>query len=228
MTQIITFASAKGGVGKTSLAFAIASELYGRGQCVAAIDMDPNGTLHGIFSIGKLPDIESCRATVENMRELLEEVSKTKDFVLFDLEGTDNQAMIFAIGLASLVLVPARPSAFDVMEAVKTVNSLRNAEGLMRLKIPYRVILTCTNHFRMQVMDHSRAEFAREGLPLMEAEFVTRTAFQKMTFSGISPVQSDPLSPAAENIAAIVDELIKNKLVALRPPAYKDLKASDG
>ena len=61
---IISFASTKGGVGKTTLAFVVATAIARRlasasDYCVACIDADPNGTLDAALRKTGNPDIWS-------------------------------------------------------------------------------------------------------------------------------------------------------------------------
>lgn len=56
MATIITVTNQKGGVGKTTLASALLSDLHSRGQHVLGVDLDPQGSMS--FSLGL--DIESC------------------------------------------------------------------------------------------------------------------------------------------------------------------------
>jgi chromosome partitioning protein len=53
--SIITFASSKGGVGKSTACAAVAAALAKRGCAIAVIDVDQNQTLHRWFSTHKPP-----------------------------------------------------------------------------------------------------------------------------------------------------------------------------
>ena len=209
---IISFASTKGGVGKTTLAFVVATAIARRlasasDYCVACIDADPNGTLDAALRKTGNPDIWCLASDAETLLPRLREAQRGAAVVLIDLEGSANQAMLYACGKSDLVLIPAQPSAYDVREARKTADVVSQAADLVGREIEVRVVLTRTPVLRQRVADHSRAQFAKSDLPVLPVELVQRTAFQTMTYTGIPPFQADPGGGAAKNVEALVDAI---------------------
>jgi chromosome partitioning protein len=222
---VITFASTKGGVGKTTLAYCLATELTRRLKIapadnptiqstgepkflVCCIDADPNGTLTQAIRITGMPELQVLRADGETLLNVLREAQAISRVVLIDLEGTANQAMLYACGKADLVLIPAQPSRFDVLEAVKTAGVVRQAADLVGRGIDHRVVLSRTPVLRQRVADHSRVQFMKADLPMLGIELVQRTAFQAMTYSGEPPFIQEPTGGAARNVAALADEIL--------------------
>lgn len=209
-TPVIVFASTKGGVGKTTLAFviatAIARHLGSTGEYrVACVDCDPNGTLDAALRKTGNPDIWSLPSDAETLLPTLRDAQRNASLVLIDLEGSANQAMLYACGKSDLVLIPAQPSAFDVREARKTADVVGQAADLVGRGIDLRVVLTRTPVLRQRVADHARAQFDKAGLPLLPVELVQRTAFQTMTYTGVPPFKAEPGGGAAANVDALVD-----------------------
>jgi chromosome partitioning protein len=209
-TPVIAFASTKGGVGKTTLAFvlatAIARWLPSTSEYkVACIDADPNGTLDAALRKASLPDVLSLPSDAETLLPTLRDAQRSSELVLIDLEGSANQAMLYACGKSDLVLIPAQPSAFDVREARKTADVVSQAADLVGREIGLRVVLTRTPVLRQRVAEHSRAQFEKAGLPLLPVELVQRTAFQTITYTGVPPYKADPGSGAAANVDALAD-----------------------
>jgi chromosome partitioning protein len=209
-TPIISFASTKGGVGKTTLAFVIATAVARRlvstkEYRVACIDADPNGTLDAALRKSERPDILSLPSDAETLLPTLRDAQRSAALVLIDLEGSANQAMLYACGKSDLVLIPAQPSAFDVREARKTADVVSQAADLVGRQIEVRVVLTRTPVLRQRVAEHSRAQFDKAGLPALPVELVQRTAFQTMTYTGVPPFQSEPNGGAAANVEALVE-----------------------
>ena len=206
---IISFASTKGGVGKTTLAFVIATAIARRLQTakdyrVACIDADPNGTLNAVLRKSGNPDILSLPADAETLLPTLRDAQRNAALVLIDLEGSANQAMLYACGKSDLVLIPAQPSAFDVREARKTADVVSQAADLVGRTIDVRVVLTRAPVLRQRVAEHSRAQFDKAGLPVLPVELVQRTAFQTMTYTGVPPADAEPGGGAAMNVEALV------------------------
>jgi chromosome partitioning protein len=207
---VIAFASTKGGVGKTTLAFVIATAIARwlspiTEYRVACIDCDPNGTLDAALRKTASPDIWSLPSDAETLLPTLRDAQRSASLVLIDLEGSANQAMLYACGKSDLVLIPAQPSAFDVREARKTADVVSQAADLVGREIGVRVVLTRTPVLRQRVAEHSRAQFEKAGLPLLPVELVQRTAFQTMTYTGAPPFRAEPGGGAAANVEALVD-----------------------
>jgi chromosome partitioning protein len=209
---VISFASTKGGVGKTtlamSLATALANRLSGSSEYrIACIDADPNATLDTALRQTGFPEILSMVSDAETLLPTLRDAQRSADLVLIDLEGSANQSMLYAAGKSDLVIIPAQPSAFDVREARKTAGVVQQAADLVQREIPITVVLTRTPVLRQRVADHSRTQFSKADLPLLPVELVQRTAFQTMTYTGQPPFLTEPGGGAAQNVDALADAI---------------------
>ena len=220
-TPVISFASTKGGVGKTTLAFALATGMVDRmtGNSeyrIACIDADPNRTLDSSLRKAETTEIISMVSDAETMLQTLRDAEQAAGLVLIDLEGSANQSMLYAMGKSDLVIVPAQPSAFDVREARKTAGVVQQAADLVGRPIEMRVILTRTPPLKQRVTEHSRAQFAQSGLPMLPVELVHRVAFQNMSYSGTPPFKADPGGNAAENVDRLADAVAEIVGLTLR------------
>jgi chromosome partitioning protein len=175
---------------------------------VTCIDADPNRTLAQVLRLTDDPLIACVESDSDRLLADLRQAQGQSDVVVIDLEGTANQAMLYAAGKADLVLVPAQPSRFDVVEAVKTIGVVRKAADLVERDIAHRVVLSRTPVLRQRVADHSRAQFVRAGLPLLPVELVQRAAFQSMTYTGKPPYRQDGGEQAAANVASLTDAVL--------------------
>jgi chromosome partitioning protein len=214
-SPIVSLASTKGGVGKTTLAFILATETARRISVAASsrgrvtcIDADPNRTLSQVLRLTANPLIDCIESDSEQLLTDLRGAQARSDLVLIDLEGTANQAMLYAAGKSDLILVPAQPSRFDVVEAIKTIGVVRKAADLVGRNIDHRVVLSRTPVLRQRVAEHSRTQFVRAGLPLLPIELVQRAAFQSMTYTGQPPYLQDGAEAAAANVESLVDEIL--------------------
>jgi chromosome partitioning protein len=209
-SPIISFASTKGGVGKTTLAFilatALAHRISGKSEYrIACVDADPNTTLDTALRKAAFPEVLSMVSDAKNLLPTLRDAQRAADLVLIDLEGSANQAMLYAAGKSNLVIIPAQPSAFDVREARKTAGVVQQAADLVGRDIPIQVVLTRTPVLRQRVAEHARAQFIKADLPLLSVELVQRAAFQTMTYTGQPPFLADPRGGAAINVDVLAD-----------------------
>ena len=121
--HVIVFASGKGGVGKSTLARALAGHWLSLGNRPAVIDADPQasiislhdseGPMKGVVVIAD-PQMETIAATIAELCQ--------HDSVVVDTAGFRNQTTIIAAIAADLVLIPLKPAAEDMREAVAMVD----------------------------------------------------------------------------------------------------------
>ncbi|MBF0307451.1 MAG: ParA family protein [Alphaproteobacteria bacterium] len=222
MATICT-ATTKGGTGKTTILVNLAAELRRNGYSVAVVDADPQQhaarwVLHGL---GKPRELGSAvlegrhgitvatNATDRDIMERIIDLAGRHDAVLVDLQGSANQAMLMAFGVADLVLIPVQPSEYDIDGAVTTLRSVKAAREMTRRDILARVVLSRTSpSFATRAAKETRQAFERAGVPLLGVEFLERVAFKEATFTGSAPALDQPTSPAAKNVAALVKEIL--------------------
>jgi chromosome partitioning protein len=206
MASIITVASQKGGVGKTTICRVLATTLARRGLRVACIDADVNRGLadwHGLYAGPAI----TLRAEADEraLARLPTELADTHDVVLVDTAGFGSRAMVVAIGGADAVLIPCQPDRGSVREAQQTSEWCINLSASVRREIPFRIALVAFDPRRAtDIFARTQLE-AELRLPLLAAALSDRTAYQALTWSGAVP-SSGPVWREAE---ALADELVK-------------------
>src|ERR1700712_4740248 len=95
---VISFASPKGGVGKSTSALLLASGLTEAGASVTVINGDPNRTLYNWAQQAGAQGFPCRELPSDNeILDAIEETATKSQFVIVDLEGTANLAMSRAI-----------------------------------------------------------------------------------------------------------------------------------
>jgi len=143
---VISFASPKGGVGKSTSALILASGLAHAGASVTVIDGDPNRTLFNwsrnadatVFQCSELP-------SDNEILDAIEETATRSQFVIVDLEGTANLAMSRAISRTDLVVIPLQASPVDARQASRAIKLVVDEGRALRRTIPYRMLFTRVN-----------------------------------------------------------------------------------
>ncbi len=123
---VISFASPKGGAGKTTATLILASELLQQLQKpVTIIDADPNHPFERWLKLKHKPELlnfifdDSDDTILDN----IEKAKRESAAVLIDLEGTKNTRVTYTISQSDLVLIPVQGSILDAQEAAEAIKS---------------------------------------------------------------------------------------------------------
>ena len=113
----ISFASSKGGAGKTTSAIILGTELAANGTDVTFIDADPAHRLIRWSTKAALPERVDVIQS-EGERGILDEIdaaAQKSTFVIVDLEGSASRLASYAIGESDLVIVPSGEEQQDAL-----------------------------------------------------------------------------------------------------------------
>ena len=213
----IVFASPKGGVGKSTAAVLLASELASHGGTVTMIDADPNRPLSQWATLPGKPEkltvIDS--ATEESIIDTIETAAMHSTFVIVDLEGTASMIAGYAMSRADLVIIPAQGSHLDATEAVKAIRLVKSQEKAFQKKIPFAVLFTRTSPaIRTRTLQSVESEFAKNNIPMFGAQIHEREAYRAVfafggPLSGLDPAQVANLPAAKLNARTFAGEVIE-------------------
>lgn len=212
----IVFASSKGGVGKSTSAVVLASELARKGAGVTILDADPNRPVSQWARRPGRPENLTVLADVTETTviDLIEQAAARTPFVVVDLEGTASMTVAYAISRADLVVIPTQGSQLDAAEAAKAVKLIRQQEKAFGRTIPYAVLFTRTSTaIRPRTLQHIQGELGRHGVPVLQAQMHERDAFRAIfsfggTLQDLDPGQVSNLPVAIANARAVASEVI--------------------
>jgi chromosome partitioning protein len=210
--SVVSFASSKGGPGKTTALIVIGDALAAVGKRIVMLDADPNGHLFAWSTLisAPTPNLRVVgRITEEDILDRIREEGRGADLVLVDLEGTANNALTYATSKSDLVVIPAQASAMDLQEAFRAIALLDRASKVIERAIPHRVLLSKMPVLATRAGRHAREQLERQGAQVFHTELMERTIFKEMTFHGRTPRETDPTGNAAANVAALTQELIR-------------------
>lgn len=212
--MIILVGGEKGGSGKSCLAQNVAVFLTIEcGASVIMVDCDPQRTTSDwIQARNNNRDLASinCVQLYGKIRNDLLSLEQHYDFVIVDCGGQDNLALRASMSVASHVLMPLRPKRRDL----KTVSHMDD------------IVATC-----MMINPNMRASFVITQCPslpnqanrIIEAKEVCKTydinVLDAITYSrniyddseesGLSVMETDPKSKAADEIRTIACEMLQ-------------------
>jgi chromosome partitioning protein len=205
MSTIITVATMKGGSGKSTLASCLAVHWHLRGRRPTLIDADPQR------SIMRLVARERELGGVTVLEDATEDASKTArriagggSLVIIDTPGFRSRTTLDCLAAADFLLVPVKPSPFDVDRMLDTLSILTDrADGRRPL---FRCLLTQSTRDSI-IARHIRAELIDAGLPVLTNEMTNRVAYPEASLWGATPSLINWKGPASREIAAIADEV---------------------
>lgn len=206
---IISFASPKGGVGKSTSCLSIAGALAAQGHSVHVVDFDQTETLwrwysstpsakdHQGLTVEKGPNTDLGEFIATLWRE-------RRGYVLIDLAGTLTTHMLTLAALAHLVVTPAKLSEPDILEANKLYQQLRELAQRVGKPIAHRILLNEVPSLLAGYQSHTLAQIDRSDLQRFPTLMHQRAAYAEAFFTGTPPHFADRTRPT---IAKAVDEI---------------------
>jgi chromosome partitioning protein len=204
-SSIITVATMKGGSGKSTLACCLAVHWQLQGHPSAIIDSDPQRTIARLAAREKaLGGVRVTEDSTDDAFKAAQELVGSYERVIIDTPGYRSQATLACLGVSDFVLVPVKPSPFDVDRMLDTLNILIN--GVSGRRPIFRCVLTQTARESV-IAKHIRSELADAGFPVLDSEMTNRVAYAEAALWGGTPSIVHKSGPAAREIAAIADEV---------------------
>jgi chromosome partitioning protein len=203
--KIIVVANSKGGAGKTTLATNLAVEFAHDGSRVLLVDADEQGSSMDFRRMRELKDIQAMSITEPTID--IDLPAFDFDFIVVDVGGKDTDVFRSAILAADLLLIPTRPSQYDLLGVKKTVETL----DLCRFKkdIVARVVLNAVVFNSNISGDISEAlEHFKSKAPLAKNHLSSRVVFAESVTCGQGVSEYEPKGKAAHEIQGLYIEIL--------------------
>lgn len=170
--MIITVASFKGGVGKTTTAVHLAAYMQRKSPSLL-IDGDPNRSATGWTRRGELPfRVVDERQAARHAREF--------EHIVIDTEARPEESDLKELADGcDLLVIPTTPDALAIDALIQTVAALEKI-GSER----YRILLTIIPPRPSHDGEEARGLLEERGLPLFKGEIPRLVAFQKAALQG--------------------------------------------
>ena len=195
--HVVAFLSQKGGSGKTTLSVhtAVAAEATGERVCLIDADPQESATAWASAREALTPIVATAQA---GELEAALKAAKGEGITLAVVDSPPHAAP--AAGQiarrASLVLIPVRPSAFDLAAVPAAVEIVKAA------KVRGAFILSACP-FRAPEIAETRAALEGYGLPIIPGEITDRRAFARAVTTGSAVTEFEADGKAAEEIRAL-------------------------
>lgn len=142
---VITLCSAKGGVGKTTMAVNIAAEIALRGAPCAVIDCDFNqhASQFGRDFSKYYPEVPLTFYGGTNKNNIVSNIraaSEKAEAVIVDLPAGTSELSLRAVMKSHLVVIPSQKTVLDAKDAIRTAHQIAEASELGDRKISSVII----------------------------------------------------------------------------------------
>lgn len=214
---VISFATSKGGAGKTTSAIVLGTTLAKKGYKVVLLDADPAARLIAWHEQTQANEIELENMTVVEsggegtIADEIEWAEKNADFVLIDLEGVASMLNSICISESDLTLLLMGDEQQDAQAVIETVDQIGTIARIARRTLPFRVLFARTDKKKNRLAQ-SLNEQVRRNVGSFTTELTQRMAFSALHADGGDLYQLDPkqtfgVQAAIENAELLEEEL---------------------
>lgn len=213
----IAIISQKGGAGKTTLAIHLAAAAQDAGRVALVIDTDPQATASQWASWRQDVPPEVIDSPPPRLAAKVEAArTQGAEVIVIDTPPHADSAARAAVEVADLVLIPCRPSAFD-LSAIQTTAKL-----VQLLRKPAFVVFTAGNPNAPRIYQEAAELVEGFGTPACPIQIPDRAAYRHASGEGRTVMEYEPDGKAADDIRQIYEWTCRQVGLSLpRKPARK-------
>lgn len=197
--KTLAILSGKGGAGKTTLAVHLAVAAVQAGHSTALIDLDPQASAFSWYKT-RSDDVPSPVVISAHAARLLEVLDTARNkgvtCTIIDTAPHAETPALAAARAASLVLIPCRPSIFD-LRSISTTIDIAKLAG-----VPSMIVLNAVPA-RGNRAAQARQAISTYNVPCAPCELGHRVAFVNSVTSGATAQEDDPKSKASQEILSL-------------------------
>ena len=205
--NVIVFASRKGGSGKSTLTAHLAAHANKSSRPCLLIDADPQGSLtlwHGLRGTGE----PALKSGLRGISEIVKAAKKDYEWCFIDTPPLMSAAVTETIRCATLVVIPTRPTVFDLSAVRETIDLCRSSRK------PYAVVINAAPSKREDVespiVSQAREGLAKLRVPVWSGQITNRTNFSLSLAAGEGVREYDAESAAAAEVSRLWAAIAKS------------------
>jgi len=205
--KVVSILNEKGGCGKTTLSTNLARGLELEGYNVLIVDSDVQGSARDWGAVNT--DTETPAVIGIDRPTLHKDIPKIaegSDVVVVDGAARAEKMQTSAIKASDLVLIPVQPSAYDIWSSetlVDLVQARREVAGKPDAAFVISRQIVGTN-----LAGEAQSALESFDLPVLEGRTSQRVIYAEAASQGLSVLDVDPSSKAADEIRQIVRDTL--------------------
>jgi chromosome partitioning protein len=212
----IAIVSQKGGAGKTTLAINLAAAAEQAGAVSLVIDTDPQASACEWASWRKGTPPEVIDSAPPRLgAKIVQARNQGATFIVIDTPPHADSAASKAVEAADMVLIPCRPSAFD-LAAIRTTGQLVKLHGK-----PAALLFTAGPVRAPKIYADATALVESFGISVCPHFIADRAAFRHASAAGQTVFEFEPGGRAAEEVAQLHMWLCEQLNMSTFPQAHR-------
>lgn len=195
--KVVAVICQKGGVGKTTLATALAVAAHEDGKSVAVFDLDAQGSaaFWRDMRTAEAPAVVSVQPVrLPHMLKAAREAGT--DLVILDTPPIAKDIAFLAAEHADFILIPTRPAVLDVMAATETLKLVKRATEPPR---PAAVVVNFATSQGREVAD-TEDTIRQLGATLAPVRMHIRVAYSRAQQTGSAAMEIERTGKAADEL----------------------------
>lgn len=209
MTKVWVLANLKGGAGKTTTAVHLAVAALLNGMKVAIADTDIQNNQQSATEWSKVRGKPTPVVVPTSLHDLEVMVDKAReaelDLLVVDTAPNAGPAAKQAMSLADLVIVPVKPSWFDLAAVRHTIDLIRE------LNKPALLVMVEVDGRQGKNNENIRSALLLTGIPLATTQIKDRVAYKYAIPQGMAVQEYEPSGRAAADIRALLEEILSHE-----------------
>ena len=198
----------KGGTGKSTVAFNLAIWLSYQGKNIAAVDLDPQGSLTDVMYVREEMEYSPI---IPVFQELTKKTGKEWDEVIVDVGTADLPAMEKALTLAGRVIIPVAPSQADVWSTQRFMDLVR--KNCKKDTIISGLINRADTHPKVTETEEAMEALTMiSGLKMQKSYLYQRTAYRRAFSEGLAVFEMMPANKAAGEVWRLSRSLFNTRM----------------
>lgn len=205
MSIIISVLNPKGGSGKTTLSTNLARAFHEKGERVLVVDTDPQGSARDWHAAQDQNPVDVIALDRPENLKTLDTVAKSYDVVLIDGVAKHTDSLAAAIKPADLVLIPMKPSPYDLWSVSDLISLIKTRQEITEGKPLAAFVITQAVSGSTLRKDIVTA-LGDYGLPTLETPITQRQIYPQTAAEGFTVFDSTN-GDARNEVSALAGEI---------------------